>query len=158
MMRNLSKNEAFPGIVPAKRADSHHRFKGLWSNPCCYIAATASPREIKVGHSSNLRKRLSALSTQAGAPVQTEAAVFVSTKKQAALIERRVQAALKAKMIDVGREWFDASNGEIRAAIMEATEGHEGIILGLVGLAIPYNAEVGLPNIHQVDVRTASRL
>lgn len=127
-----------------------------FSKPCAYVVACHKTALFKVGHTKNLRRRLSALEVQEKSPVFLEGVIFVGTKDIAKDVERFVQAKLKDHRSGSGREWFACSQGALRGALYDAIEQFGSDVQHIAGIAAPR-----LPNdstvYSGVDVRTASR-
>lgn len=124
------------------KIQSQRRYPEDQDGSCVYFVSEDVSRYIKVGHTTNLRRRMQHYNYTVPGETRIEGAIYVPTKTDACCIERVLLKWFRERglTVDSNRrrsEWFRLSDGDIREAVFRALSVFEGTVLRVTGVAAP---------------------
>lgn len=118
------------------------RYSPEHDGACVYFVSEDVSHYVKVGHTTNLRRRMQHYNYTIPGETRIEGAVYVPTKADACAVEATILRFLRGKGLAVETnkrrsEWFKLSDADIREAVNRVATNNVGGILRATGVAAP---------------------
>lgn len=116
------------------------RYSPEHDGACVYFVSEDVSHFVKVGHTTNLRRRMQHYNYTIPGETRIEGAIYVPTKPDACAVEAAVLRFLRGRGLAVETnkrrsEWFKLSDSDIREAVDHASVSFPGIIMRTTGVA-----------------------
>lgn len=123
----------------------NRRFPAEQDGACVYFVSEDVSRFVKVGHTTNLRRRMQHYNYTVPGETRIEGAIYVASKSDACAVELAVLSLLRSKGLCVSTksrstEWFKIGDADIREASDRVAAQMPDKIVRRTGLAGPRDA------------------
>lgn len=123
-----------------RKIKDERRYSPENDGACVYFVSEDVSHFVKVGHTTNLRRRMQHYNYTVPGETRIEGAIYLATKTDACAVEMMVLKFLRRKGLAVESsnrrsEWFRLSDSDIREAANHAAENFAGDILRVTGIA-----------------------
>jgi hypothetical protein len=125
-----------------RKIKDERRYSPENDGACVYFVSEDVSHFVKVGHTTNLRRRMQHYNYTIPGETRIEGAVYVTTKTLACSVESMILKFLRGKGLAVETnkrrsEWFKLADADIREAVAHASAHYGECITRTTGLAAP---------------------
>lgn len=125
-----------------RKIEGQRRYAPEHDGACVYFVSEDVSRYVKVGHTTNLRRRMQHYNYTIPGETRIEGAIYVKTKTDACVVESAILKFFRGKGLAVETnkrrsEWFKLCDGDIREAVNGCIPSFSDVIIKTTGLASP---------------------